>query len=89
MTYSFSLNYSTEVGEWGEMVSRLSYAYRDESAYTDNNFGFITEQNILDAGIDFYSDDGKYVIGLYAKNLLNEVKHGGDTQLPATLGGVP
>ncbi len=89
LTYSLGLNHSTEVGEWGEMVSRLTYAFRDESAYTDNNLGFINEQNIVEAGIDFYSDDGKYVIGLYGKNLLNEVKHGGDTQLPAMLGPVP
>jgi iron complex outermembrane receptor protein len=25
-------------------------------------------------------------VSLYGKNLLNDVKHGGDTQLPATLG---
>lgn len=89
ITYSFGLNHTKQIGEWGEMVSRATYAYRDESAYTDNNFGFITEQKIFDAGIDFYSDDGKYVIGLYGKNLLNEVKHGGDTQLPAMLGPLP
>jgi iron complex outermembrane receptor protein len=28
------------------------------------------------------------VIGIYGKNMLNEVKHGGDTQLPSVLGPV-
>ena len=57
--------------------------------YTDNNLGYIDEQRIVDAGFDFYSNDGKWVVGLYGKNLLNEVKHGGDTQLPAMLGPLP
>ena len=29
------------------------------------------------------------MFSLYGRNLLNEVKHGGDTQLPDTISGVP
>jgi len=87
-TYSLALNLDVEVGEWGYMSTRVSYAYRDETAYTDSNLGFITEQEIVDAGIDFYSNDGRWTFSLYGKNLLDEVKHGGDTQLPDTLSGV-
>ena len=43
----------------------------------------------LDAAVDFHSDSGRWSFGLYGKNLLDEVKHGGDTQLPALLGPVP
>ncbi|KXI27737.1 TonB-dependent receptor [Paraglaciecola hydrolytica] len=89
LTYSFGLNHTTEINNWGEVVSRVSYSYRDKSMYTDNNLGYIDEQRIVDAGFDFYSNDGKWVVGLYGKNLLNEVKHGGDTQLPAMLGPLP
>ena len=71
------------------MAARVNFAHRDESAYTDNNLGFINEQDILDAGLDFYSNDGRWVYSLYGRNLTDEVKHGGDTQLPATLGPVP
>jgi iron complex outermembrane recepter protein len=81
LTYSVGLTHEMEVGDWGSMSSRVNYAYRDDSAYTDNNLGFIDKQRILDAGIDFYSHDNHWVIGLYGKNLLDEVKHGGDTQL--------
>jgi iron complex outermembrane receptor protein len=81
LTYSIGLTHEMEVGEWGSVSSRINYAYRDESAYTDNNLGFIDKQKILDAGVDFYSHDGHWVVGLYGKNLLDEVKHGGDTQL--------
>ncbi len=86
-TYSIGLNHDLELGNW-LMSSRISYAYRDESAYTDNNRGYILEQDILDAGIDFFSNDGHWEVGVYGRNLLDTVKHGGDTQLPTTLGGV-
>ncbi|MCH2189747.1 MAG: TonB-dependent receptor [Gammaproteobacteria bacterium] len=89
LTYTIGLTLDTEVGSWGTATSRISYAYRDESAYTDNNLGFINEQGILDLGVDFKSNDGKWEFGLYGKNLGDEVKHGGDTQLPSLLGPIP
>ncbi len=88
-TYSLGFSADFEIGNWGYATFRGNYAYRDESAYTDNNLGFITEQKILDAGLDFYSNNGRWVFSLYGKNLTDEVKHGGDTQLPADLGGFP
>ncbi|MAT91646.1 MAG: hypothetical protein CME59_03520 [Halioglobus sp.] len=81
-TYSFGLNHDLELGSWGYMSSRVNYAYRDESMFTDSNLGYILEQEILDAGLDFYSNDGHWVFSIYGRNLLDEVKHGGDTQLP-------
>ncbi len=89
LTYAIGLTLDTAIGTWGTATSRISYAYRDESAYTDNNRGFINEQGILDIGIDLRSDDGRWELGLYGKNLQDEVKHGGDTQLPSLLGPIP
>ena len=88
LTYSFGLTHDLELGNWGYMTSRINYAYRDESAVTDNNLGIIGEQKILDTGLDFYSNSGSWVLSLYGKNLFDEVKHGGDTQLPSLLGPV-
>lgn len=88
-TYSVGLVHDLELGSWGYISSRVNYAYRDESAYTDNNLGFITEQDILNAGLDFYSNSGNWVLSVYGKNLLDEVKHGSDSQLPGMLGPVP
>ncbi len=87
LTYSVGLNHDLNLGDWGYMSSRISYAYRDDSAYTDDNLGVINDQKILDAGIDFHSSDNHWIFGLYGKNLLNDVKHGGDTQLPDSMGG--
>ena len=78
-----------DIGDWGYMSSRISYSYRDEQAYTDDNLGFILDQEILNAGIDLISADGAWQFGIYGKNLLNDVKHGGDTQLPNEISGVP
>jgi iron complex outermembrane receptor protein len=89
LTYSIGFTHDLELGQWGYLTSRINYAYRDESAYTDNNLGFITDQSILDAGLDFYSRGGDWVFSIYGRNILDEVKHGGETQLPVDIGGVP
>lgn len=89
LTWSFGFTHDLSIGDTGYLASRINYAYRDESAYTDNNLGFITDQEILDAGLDFYTNDERWVFSLYGRNLLDEVKHGGDTQLPADISGVP
>ena len=88
-TYSVGLTHDTGETGWGRMTSRISYAYRDKSYFTDDNRGYIMEQNILDAGVDIIPANGRFSIGLYGKNLLNEVKHGGDSQLPHPLGEAP
>jgi len=88
VTYNVGFTHDLDIGTWGYLASRINYAYRDESAYTDSNLGFITGQEILDAGLDLYSNDGRWTFSVYARNLLDEVKHGGDTQLPDTLGGL-
>ncbi len=89
LTYTVGLNHDLELGSWGYLGSRISYSYRDESAYTDNNLGFINEQNRIDAGLDFYSNDGHWVFSVYGRNLLDEVLNGNDTQLPNDISGIP
>ena len=88
-TWSLGLRHHLDVGGLGHIDTRVSYAYRDESSFTDNNLGYILSQKILDAGLDFHMGNGRWVFSIYGKNLLNEVKHGGDTQLPPRLGPVP
>jgi iron complex outermembrane receptor protein len=88
-TYSVGVTHTAPLGSWGDLTARINYAFRDDSFYTDNNLGFILDQEILDIGLDFHSAGGHWVVSLYGKNLLDEVKHGGDTQLPALLGPVP
>jgi len=88
-TYSIGLNHDLPLAEWGYISSWVSYAYRDDSAYTDNNLGYLLDQEIVDIGIDFHTNDEKLVFGIYGKNLLDDVKHGGDTQLPTYISAAP
>ena len=88
-TWSLGLMHRLQVGDRGQIASRVSYSYRDKSYFTDNNLGYILSQKILDAGLDFHMGNGRWVFSIYGKNLLNEVKHGGDTQLPSRLGPIP
>ena len=88
-TWSLGLRHHLQAGDLGSINSRVSYSYRDKSYFTDNNLGYIMSQKILDAGLDFHMGNSRWVFSIYGKNLLNEVKHGGDSQLPSRLGPVP
>ncbi len=89
LTWSVGATYDIPLGSWAVATARINYAYRDEMAWTDDNRGFVLDQEILDAGVDIYTNDGHWVFSLYGRNMLDEVKHGGDTQLPLDIGGVP
>ncbi len=88
-TWSLGLMHRLQAGDWGDIDTRVRYSYRDKSFFTDNNLGYILSQKILDAGLDFHLANSRWVLSIYGKNLLNEVKHGGDTQLPSMLGPIP
>jgi iron complex outermembrane receptor protein len=86
-TYNLGLDYSLPLGDAGDLYLRADYAYRDRAAYTDNNLGYILEQEILDLTLDYRRPGANWTVGLYGRNLLNSVKHGGDSQLPAQFFG--
>ncbi len=88
-TWSLGLMHRLHAGDLGHVNTRVSYSYRDKSFFTDNNLGYIMSQKILDAGLDFHMGNGHWVFSIYGKNLLDEVKHGGDSQLPSRLGPIP
>ena len=85
-TYSVGFLLNSEIPGVGEWTLRTNYAHRDRSFYTDNNLGTLNGANMLDFNLALTTENN-VTIGLYGKNMLNEVTHGGDTQLPATLGG--
>jgi iron complex outermembrane receptor protein len=66
----------------GAIVSRVNYQFRDEFAYTDNNFGWIQAADNLDANITWETPMDGLSVSIYGKNLLDQVQAGGDTQLP-------
>lgn len=87
LTYNLGFVYDLVLGSRTANLN-VNYAYRDDSKYTDDNLGFLDENERLDASITVNMNDN-IDISLYGKNLLNEVLHGSDTQLPDTLSGFP
>jgi len=65
---------------YGAYTVNFNYSHRDETPFTDNNLGFINEQDRIDASIALTLNSGLNFT-LYGKNLTDEVLHGGDTQL--------
>ena len=88
-TYSIGLNHDWLFNSGAALSFRANYAYRDDAFYTDNNLGYLLSQEILDAGLDYALAGGHWVFSLYGRNLLNDVNHGGDTQLPGVVVVVP
>jgi iron complex outermembrane receptor protein len=88
-TFNIGLTHQLDFSNGGALSSRVNYAYRDESFYTDNNLGYLLSQDILDLGVDYHTPGGHWILSIYGRNLLDSVKHGGDTQLPSILGPVP
>lgn len=89
LTWNIGASYDVTLGDWGFMTARANYAYRDDMAYTDSNLGYIDDIDMVNAGLDFQSNSGKWIFSLYGRNLLDEASHGGDTQLPDVIGPVP
>jgi len=65
-----------------EILSRVNYQFRDEFAFTDNNFGFIQSSDNLEANVTWNTPIDGFSLSVYGRNLLDEVQAGGDTQLP-------
>jgi len=80
VTASFGITYLHDV-KYGRYSFNFNYSNRDETPFTDNNLGFINQQDRIDASINLAFNESGINLSLYGKNLTDEVLHGGDTQL--------
>jgi len=85
-TYSFGFVFDHVLDSGAAWSLRANYAHRDDSFFTDNNLGTLNGANIVDFDLGF-TTASNVSFSLYGKNILDEVTHGGDTQLPIALGG--
>ena len=74
-TYSLGLLHTLDVGSRYRLDSRINYSYRDKIYTTDDNRGFGRQVKMLEAGVDIHLNDSQWVVGLYGKNLLDQVRH--------------
>ncbi|MEM6475760.1 MAG: TonB-dependent receptor, partial [Pseudomonadota bacterium] len=65
-----------------EILTRINYQYRDEFAYTDNNFGFVQDISNLEANVTWITPVDGLSFSVYGRNLFDQVQVGGDTQIP-------
>ncbi|PKP81173.1 MAG: TonB-dependent receptor [Alphaproteobacteria bacterium HGW-Alphaproteobacteria-18] len=82
MTYGFGLIKDFDLGSAGAIVAHATYQHRDRIAYTDSNFGWIQEADMVDVNITWETPMQGLSASIYGKNLLDEVQFGNDTQLP-------
>lgn len=85
-TYGMGFVHSTPLTDNLSVDTRFNWSHRDANFYTDNNLGILNGADIIDATIALNIGE-KAVFSIYGQNLLNEVTHGGETQLPRALGG--
>ncbi|MEO9491057.1 MAG: TonB-dependent receptor [Marinomonas sp.] len=81
VTFGVGVIHELNLGS-SDILTRLNFQFRDEFAYTDNNFGYIQNANQLDLNVTWNTPMDGLSLSLYGKNLLDEVQAGGDTQLP-------
>ena len=81
-TWGGSAHYEAGLGSFGSLVASLFFQHRARYAYTDNNWGFNSESDRLDASLALKMAEKAVTVTVFGRNLLDEVQFGGDTQLP-------
>ncbi len=86
-TYGIGAVYDRDISNGGTLTFQGNYNYRAQAAYTDSNLGTLPEFNALDGSIAYRMPNEKVKISVFAKNLLDEISFGNDTQLPPNFAG--
>ncbi|GGY43947.1 TonB-dependent receptor [Parvularcula lutaonensis] len=81
-TYGATLVWEVPAGDMGDFTTRIGYQHRDEFAYTDNNFGWIQEADMLEFNVTWETPREGLTLSFFGENLLDTVQAGGDTQIP-------
>ncbi|MCC6942374.1 MAG: TonB-dependent receptor [Novosphingobium sp.] len=86
-TYGAGAVLDFATGKDSSIMARANWQFRDRFAYTDNNFGWIASADNLDASVSYKT--GGVTFTLYGRNLLDQVQHGGDTQIGSGAAQIP
>lgn len=81
-TWGGSAHYEAGLGSFGSLVASVYFQHRARYAYTDNNWGFNSASDRLDASLALKMAEDAVTVTVFGRNLLDEVQFGGDTQLP-------
>ena len=83
-TYGAGFVHNLDLSGETSVTTRFNYSHRDDNAFTDNNLGILQGADIIDASVAL--NLGRATLSIYGQNLLNEVTHGGETQLTTGIG---
>ncbi len=86
-TWGGGATYETPLWAKATLRAAAFLQHRSKYAYTDNNWGFNSSSDRLDASLALDLGEPNITLKVYGKNLLDDVQFGGDTQLPFA-GGV-
>ena len=81
-TWGGGLTYSAPLTGKASLFANTFFQHRSRYAYTDNNWGYNSPSDRLEASIGISLVDPDLSFTLFGRNLLDEVQFGGDTQLP-------
>ncbi len=85
-TWGGSATWQTRLSGKASLVANAFFQHRSRYAYTDNNWGYNSASDRLDASIAVNLGEPNMTFTLFGRNLLDEVQFGGDTQLPFAAG---
>jgi len=80
-TWGGSASYEAALHGVGTLIASAFFQHRSRYAYTDNNWGFNSASDRLDASLALRLADRAITFTLFGRNLLDQVQFGGDTQL--------
>ena len=86
-SYNVNASYTRSLTTDLELSGRVQFSYRDRTAFTDANTGFLNEVNRLDANLTATIKPRQIDISIYGKNLLNRLFDNTHGSLPAAFGG--
>lgn len=81
-TWGGSFAYDMPLSDTKTLIANVFFQHRDKYAYTDNNWGFNSASDRLDASLSLACETCGFTLTIFGRNLLDEVQFGGDTQLP-------
>jgi iron complex outermembrane receptor protein len=79
LTWGVGANYDVALAAGNELDMRVSFNHRDDAAFNDNNRGVLNSVNMLDASATLSLWDERLTVGLFGKNLTNQVMEGNES----------
>jgi iron complex outermembrane receptor protein len=79
VTWGVGASYDLPLGAGRSINTRVNFNHRDSAAFTDHNRGTLNTVDMLDAAATLSLMDERLTVGLFGKNLTNQVIEGNES----------